>query len=78
MKENKLEVYEELCPECNGEFNRYYFCRVCEDRGKIDWIDKIKGQRKCSYCNGLGYGLGDNSTCNHCEGIGKVGYEKET
>ena len=53
----KPKVYEEICPVCDGlglepvEVNNFYGsciigCLVCKGKGKIDWIDKIKGKNK--------------------------------
>ena len=39
-----LEEYEEICPKCGGasSYYLYSFCDRCNNRGKVDWIDKIK------------------------------------
>ena len=42
----KLNKYEEICPRCGGWsiFSKEVIgveCRLCKDRGKIDWVDKL-------------------------------------
>jgi len=50
-----LEEYEEICPDCKDEPNWYNMvCKKCGGRGKIDWIDKVKGVRTCPECAGSG------------------------
>jgi len=46
-----LEEYEIHCPKCDGMGcyvndyeNALYGCKLCEGRGKLDWIDLIKKQ----------------------------------
>lgn len=44
-----LNPEEEICPECKGEgvTNRkgygYHICNFCLGRGKVDWIERIRG-----------------------------------
>lgn len=53
MREIKIEDYEETCPFCKGWGEIYrndsicscIVCKICEGKGKIDWIDKIKIRR---------------------------------
>lgn len=48
----KLKEYEKICPFCNGAgiipraVTELWLCLKCNGRGKIDWIDKIKGIKK--------------------------------
>lgn len=44
----KIEKYEELCPECNGYGSTFEFCKCkkCNNKGKIDWINRIKMKSK--------------------------------
>lgn len=55
----KLEEYEEECKECKGSGKSkptvwFNICEKCGGKGKIDWIDKVKGFKKCKYCLGSG------------------------
>lgn len=39
-----LEDYEYICPLCKGHSIGFIFskCPRCNNKGKIDWVDKIK------------------------------------
>lgn len=42
-----IELYEEICPKCGGyqlikRENFYEFCKRCNGKGIVDWVDKIK------------------------------------
>ena len=51
-KNISMESYEEICDVCKG--HRWYYnqwlqrrvCENCKSSGKIDWIDKIKNNRR--------------------------------
>jgi len=60
MNETKLEEYEEMCPNCNGEgvigANIQYpdgtlikinsmCCPYCNGTKKVDWLEKIFGKK---------------------------------
>ena len=59
IKNKELKEYEYICEECKGlgvtKKTRYIGCEKCGGKGKLDWIEKIKGINVCKYCKGLGY-----------------------
>jgi len=62
--DNKLNKGEIICPKCNGDswihelvkekeiiFTRY--CRHCNGKGKLDWIDNLTNKSKKYYYNDI-------------------------